>query len=189
MHKNAINQKYMHKIALFNRINIHWNNYLMKNRNQRIQIIKQIISQEVIGSQDELQTRLQERGCDVTQATLSRDLKSLHVTKASDDRNGYIYRLVGDSVVNQQNISEGLHLDYIADGVVGIEFSANLGVIKTLPGYANSVAILIDKVNPYEILGTVAGDDTILLIIRDGVGRNDVIQVLKKIMPKLENKI
>ena len=161
----------------------------MKNRSQRIQLIKTIISEEVISSQDELQIRLQERGCDVTQATLSRDLKSMHVIKVNDEQNRYSYRLAGNTLTESQRTSEVLQRDYMADGVVGIEFSANLGVIKTLPGYANSVAILIDKVNPYEILGTVAGDDTILLILREGVGRSDVIQVLKSIMPKLESKI
>ena len=161
----------------------------MKNRDQRIQLIKKIISEEVISSQDNLQIRLLEKGCDVTQATLSRDLKSLHVMKVSDTTNGYIYRLAGSDMGNQQDNSDVSRLDFLADGVVGIEFSANLGVIKTLPGYANSVAIMIDKVNPYEILGTVAGDDTILIILRDGIGRSDVIRVLKRIMPKLENKI
>ncbi len=152
-------------------------------------LIRKIISDEVIGSQDELQIRLQELGCEVTQATLSRDLKSMHVTKASDDQNGYVYRLAGNEQVSGESASALLQRDYMADGVAGIEFSSNLGVVKTLPGYANSVAILIDKVNPYEILGTVAGDDTILLIMREGIGRSDVIQVLKSIMPKLENKI
>jgi transcriptional regulator of arginine metabolism len=161
----------------------------MKNRSQRIALIRKIISDGVIGSQDELQLRLQQLGCDVTQATLSRDLKSMHVTKASDDQNGYVYRLAGNDGLAVEPASALLQRDYMADGVVGIEFSSNLGVVKTLPGYANSVAILIDKVNPYAILGTVAGDDTILLIMREGIGRSDVIQVLKSIMPKLENKI
>ena len=161
----------------------------MIDRSQRIQMIKKIISEEVISSQDDLQIRLQELGCDVTQATLSRDLKSLQVMKVSDVKSGYIYRLAGNNTVSQQNNSESSRLDFMADGVVGIDFSGNLGVIKTLPGYANSVAIMIDKANPFEILGTVAGDDTILLIMREGVGRNDLIQALKSIMPKLESKI
>ena len=161
----------------------------MKNRSQRIQLIKKIISEVAIGSQDELQMHLEELGCEVTQATLSRDLKALHVVKLTDDRNGYIYRLTGNDLVNGQLASANSQHDFMADGVVGIEFSANLGVIKTLPGYANSVAILIDKINPYEILGTVAGDDTILLIVREGIGRSDVTQILKSIMPKLESKI
>lgn len=160
----------------------------MKNRSQRIEVIKQIISQEIISSQDELQIRLQERGCDVTQATLSRDLRSMQVMKVSDAKNGYIYRLIENKVVEQKVASEVSRLDFMAEGVVSIEFSGNLLVIKTLPGYANSVAILIDKANPVEIIGTVAGDDTILLIMREGVGRHDVVQALKSIMPRLENK-
>jgi len=159
------------------------------DRSQRIQMIKKMISEEVISSQDDLQIRLQELGCDVTQATLSRDLKSLQVMKVSDAQRGYTYRLSGNNPVNQSDTAEASRLDFLADGVVGIEFSANLGVIRTLPGYANSVAIMIDKANPFEILGTVAGDDTILLIMREGVGRNDLIQALKNIMPKLESKI
>jgi len=159
------------------------------DRSQRIQMIKTIISEQIISSQDDLQIRLLELGCDVTQATLSRDLKSLQVMKVSDVKSGYIYRLADIGPVNQPRNSETSRLDFLADGVVGIEFSANLGVIRTLPGYANSVAIMIDKANPFEILGTVAGDDTILLIMREGVGRNDLIQALKSIMPKLESKI
>ncbi len=159
------------------------------DRSQRIQMIKKIISEEVISSQDDLQIRLQELGYDVTQATLSRDLKALQVVKVSDVKSGYIYRLADNVSVNQQRNSETSRLDFLADGVVGIDFSGNLGVIKTMPGYANSVAIMIDKANPGEILGTVAGDDTILLIIREDVGRNDLIQALKDIMPKLESKI
>lgn len=160
----------------------------MKDRSQRIELIKKIISEQVISSQDELQIRLQERGCDVTQATLSRDLRSMQVMKVSGAKNGYIYRLVENTATGQK-AAEGLSsLDFMSDSVVGIEFSGNLSVIKTLPGFANSVAIVIDKANPVEIIGTVAGDDTILLIMREGVGRNDVIQALKTIMPKLENK-
>ena len=160
----------------------------MKNRPQRIEVIRQIILQEKISSQDELQIRLHDRGCEVTQATLSRDLKAMQVMKVSDAKNGYIYRLVEQNAVNRKDAAEVSRLDFMADGVVDIEFSGNLGVVKTLPGYANSVAIMIDKANPVEILGTVAGDDTILLIMREGVGRNDVIHALKSIMPKLENK-
>ena len=160
----------------------------MKDRSQRIELIKKIISEEVISSQDELQIRLQERGCDVTQATLSRDLRSMQVMKVSDAKSGYIYRLIENKVVEQKVASEVSRLDFIAEGVVSIEFSGNLLVIKTLPGYANSVAILIDKANPVEIIGTVAGDDTILTIMREGVGRHEVVLALKSIMPRLESK-
>ena len=62
-------------------------------------------------------------------------------------------------------------------------------MIKTLPGFASSTAVAIDESGCKEILGTIAGDDTILVVIRDGVGRNDVTRALVGIMPKLENRL
>jgi transcriptional regulator of arginine metabolism len=109
--------------------------------------------------------------------------------KASVAKSGYIYRLAGNDPTGSGILSGASRLDLIADGVVRVDFSANLGVIKTLPGYANSVAIMIDTANPYEIIGTVAGDDTILLIIREGVVREDITLAIKAIIPKLEGKI
>ena len=78
-----------------------------------------------------------------------------------------------------------MHGNFLADGVLGIDFSGNLGVVKTMPGYASGVALMIDRTNSNELLGTIAGDDTILLIVREGVGNDEVIEVLKKAMPKL----
>ena len=158
----------------------------MQNRYERLQLIKKMISEEIISNQDELQIRLQDHGCEVTQATLSRDLKSLHVVKVSESDTGYYYRLQANE--NPQVNEDLLKGNFLADGVLGIEFSGNLGVVKTMPGYASGVALMIDKTNSSELLGTIAGDDTILLIMREGVGQNDVIQVLTSAMPKLENK-
>jgi transcriptional regulator of arginine metabolism len=167
-----------------------WNNYsLMMSRSERIQLIKRIISEEVISNQDELQIRLLEHGCDVTQATLSRDLKSLRVIKVNDSDAGYIYRHSGNDSEDLEINDNLLRGNFLADSVLGIEFSGNLGVVKTLPGYASGVALMIDKMNAKELLGTIAGDDTILLIMREGVGRNDIIPVLIAAMPKLEYKL
>lgn len=160
----------------------------MKNRTERIGLIKKIISEEIISNQDELQLRLKELGCEVTQATLSRDLKSMQVNKVNEGKTGYVYRLAanGFSFPLQVEKAGG---NFLAGMVVGIEFSANLGVLKTLPGYASSVASLIDKSDTKELIGTVAGDDTILLILREGITHGDVVTVLNKILPGLEYKI
>lgn len=157
----------------------------MRERSERIQLIKKIISEEVIRNQDELQIRLLDQDCDVTQATLSRDLKSLRVIKVSDSDAGYIYRLPEKAPVNTKENEDLLRGNFLADGVLGIDFSGNLGVVKTMPGYASGVALMIDKTNSKALLGTIAGDDTILLIMREGVGSNDVIDLLKTAMPKL----
>jgi transcriptional regulator of arginine metabolism len=177
MHKSNINA-YNCTFKLYNYT-------FMKNRSERIRLIKKIVSEEVISNQDELQDRLQEHGCDVTQATLSRDLRELHVIKVSDSEAGYIYRFSGNGAVDPKSNEETLQGNILADGVVGVEFSGNLGVVKTLPGYASGVALMIDKTESSELLGTIAGDDTILLIMREGVGQSDVIQVLKKVIPKI----
>ena len=162
----------------------------MKNKAERFELIKKIISSEVISNQDDLQLRLHSMGMEVTQATLSRDLKSLQIIKVSDSKVGYTYRLPsGDMLLSGQGEANSSRLNFLADGVLGIEFSGNLGVIKTLPGFAPSTALAIDESGCGEILGTIAGDDTILVVLRDGVGRNDVIKALVAIMPKLENKL
>lgn len=162
----------------------------MKNKVERLELIKKIISSEVVSNQDDLQLKLLSLGLEVTQATLSRDLKSLQVIKVSDAKAGYAYRLPGNDLLPASQ-SEGSpqRLNFLADGVLGIEFSGNLGVIKTLPGFAPSTALAIDESGRSEIIGTIAGDDTILLVLRDGIGRNDVIKALVGIMPKLENRL
>lgn len=162
----------------------------MKNRDERFELIKKIISSEVISNQDDLQLRLLSMGLEVTQATLSRDLKAMQVMKVSDAKVGYAYRLPSGSILNSGNMDGApTRLNFLADGVLGIEFSGNLGVIKTLPGFASSTALAIDEAGCSEILGTIAGDDTILLIIREGIGRSDVTKTLIGIMPKLENRL
>ena len=78
---------------------------------------------------------------------------------------------------------------YAAQGFVSIQFANKLGIIRTLPGYAPSIASLIDKFNPFEIVGTLAGDDTILIIPHDNVTEKDVINTLIIIIPELKSKI
>ena len=162
----------------------------MKNKAERFELIKKIISGEVISNQDDLQNRLLLMGMEVTQATLSRDLKALQVIKVSDAKVGYAYRLPTYEMLHPST-GEGnpSRLNFLADGVLGIEFSGNLGVIKTLPGFASSTALAIDASGCIEIIGTIAGDDTILLVLRDGIGKSDVIRALVSIMPKLENRL
>ncbi len=163
---------------------------MVKSREERIAMIRKIISTEIISSQDELQSKLEEIGVEVTQATLSRDLKSLQVIKISDAMNGYIYRLPGKEIADQAaDTSDLARMNFLAEGVIGIEFSGNLGVMKTLAGYAGGIALAIDNSRSAEIIGTIAGDDTILLVMREGVGRNDVVKALKTMMPKLEGRI
>jgi transcriptional regulator of arginine metabolism len=140
----------------------------MKIKSQRLVAIKNIIAAQKVGSQDELLSHLGKEGFVTTQATLSRDLKFLKVAKIPDPEVGYIYTLrdLGIKVADDSAYDE-----FPMGGVESIEFSENLAVIKTKPGFANGVASVIDSHGLYEILGTIAGDDTILLIAREGVSK------------------
>jgi len=159
----------------------------MKNRTKRQLAIKQVILNGRISSQDELLRIMKDQGYELTQATLSRDLRILKVAKVSDQALGYIY--VIPEGVNIESQRESSRINYLADGFIDIQFSGNLAVIKTMPGYASSLAVVIDNAQPYEIIGTIAGDDTILIIMREGITHSDLINGLILIIPKLEDKL
>jgi len=160
----------------------------LKNKSDRHQAIRDIISNDRIRSQEELLELLHARGYDLTQATLSRDLKVMHVAKIADGPDGYIY-VMPDLIASTNPPRDPERINYLADGFRGIRFSGNLSVIRTLPGYASSIAAVIDGANPGEIIGTIAGDDTILVIMKEGVSRNELISALKRILPYLKDKI
>jgi transcriptional regulator of arginine metabolism len=129
---------------------------------------------------------LKVKGFDLTQATLSRDLKFLQVAKVPHPLNGYIYIIPDDG---QQEEKPARSKDnFLAEGFKGMDFSGNLAVMKTLPGYASTIAAVIDSARQWEILGTIAGDDTVLIIRREGTTNNDLINALISIIPKLKNK-
>lgn len=160
----------------------------MRAKTTRLLAIKKIISSEKIGSQEELLVKLNEEGFIVTQATLSRDLKNLQAARIPDPEMGYIYAL--NPHTNRSDDKDSL-IDnkMLITGFLSIGFSGNFAVIRTLPGYANGIAIMIDKHNRHEILGTVAGDDTILVIPSEGATRMDIINALSVIEPRLSRII
>lgn len=156
----------------------------MGNRTERLLVIKDMISNQKISSQEELLSLLEAKGLNYTQATLSRDLKFLKVNKISDPEKGYIYELP-----NHHNNENDLAISFAAKGFISIQFSNHLGVIKTIPGYASSLASLIDKSNPFEIIGTIAGDDTILIIPHENVSESDILNALVLIIPEIKDRL
>ena len=157
------------------------------SRTQRLNTIRELIQELAIESQEELLHLLRDKGCEVVQTTLSRDLKTLKVSKVANEEGIYIYALPDNSATAAP--AEASKINFLADGFRSIDFSANQAVIKTLPGYANTIAAVIDNADPFEILGTIAGDDTILVIIREGIPRKELKNSLLKIMPKLKEKL
>ena len=138
----------------------------MSTKKERLDAICGIIQTKVISNQEELLKELEDSGFSVTQATLSRDIKQLKVAKVHDGTGDYVYRLPEESISKQAQ-PEGKKKP-------NIEFSGNLAVVKTRPGYAMG----IDSHAPSEILATIAGDDTILVIPRNGVSQEKVIAAL-----------
>ena len=148
----------------------------------RHQAIKEAIKTHNITGQDMLLNILAEKGFELTQATLSRDIKELKIVKAPTVGGDYTYQL-SDSISNLQ-IEEITPISSF--GFVSIEFSGHLAVIKTRPGYAMAIAGEIDAKAKNTILGTVAGDDTILLIPKENINRIEVINSLKAFIPNIQ---
>jgi len=159
----------------------------MKIKTKRINTIVQLIESNRVGSQEELLILLEAAGFKTTQATLSRDLKSLKVAKQPDHDGRYVY-VLPDNQISSEEI-EGNYGDFPLGGIISMEFSGNMAVIKTKPGFANGIASVIDSHGPFEILGTIAGDDTILLITRDGMLRSEVLAALSLFIPGVNDKV
>ncbi|WP_223066551.1 transcriptional regulator AhrC/ArgR [Paenibacillus caui] len=137
--------------------------------------IREIISQQDIETQDELVDALRKAGFQVTQATVSRDIKELLLIKVPTDDGRYKYSMPTDQRYNPiQKLKRSL-----VDSFVHIDYTGNLVVMKCLPGTANSVAVLIDNMEWSEIMGTICGDDTILLICRT---EENSVSVVEQIM-------
>lgn len=154
----------------------------MKTKDRRLEAIKMIISGKEVGSQEEVLNELRKEGFTLTQATLSRDLKQLKVAKAASMNGKYVYVLPNETMYRRSHkpLSAGEMLSN--PGFLSINFSGNLGVIKTRPGYASSIAYNIDNSNVPEILGTIAGDDTIIIVLREGVDQNALIDGINDIV-------
>ncbi len=148
----------------------------------RLLAIEKIIQKEKISSQEILLKKLEKKGFRCTQATLSRNLRQLGVVKVPDGKGGYVYSI--PSAQQSQFLTE---MKYDLINVIKSIIEANsMIIIKTSPGYANSIAVTIDNYGRYEIAGTIAGDDTLLVIPRDNVSLSHVRGILEMIFPGLQ---
>lgn len=140
-------------------------------KGQRHIKIREIIMNQEIETQDELVDALRDMGLHVTQATISRDIKELMLIKVPTDDGRYKYSLPTTQRYNPvQKLQRAL-----VDSFVHIDHTGNLVVMKCLPGTANSVAVLLDNMEWPDLLGTICGDDTILLICRNEEYSNYII--------------
>lgn len=158
----------------------------MRAKNNRMEILKMLISSKELGSQEELLRALSEEGYNITQATLSRDLKQLKVAKAASMNGKYVYVLPNETMYKRLSSPVSMKEMMQSTGFRSINFSGNMVVIKTRPGYASSIAYNIDNSNIPQILGTIAGDDTIFMVKGVGVSNDEVIEGLRHILPNIE---
>lgn len=133
------------------------------NKSQRHIRIRDMIANREIETQDELVDLLKDTGYNVTQATVSRDIKELHLIKVPLQDGRYKYSLPADQRFNPiQKLHRAL-----ADAFVSIDGASHFLVMKTLPGNAHAIGSLLDHLDWTEILGTICGDDTIMILCRE----------------------
>ena len=141
-------------------------------KSERLNIIKEIITNHEIAKQEEILEYLKEYGVDTTQATISRDLKELNLEKVSGKTKKFKYEILNENVVNSK------YANIFRESVISIDYSLNIVVVKTYSGNASGVGFFLDKLDNENILGTISGDDTVMVICRN-VG----------IVPELVNRL
>jgi len=154
-------------------------------KTKRLLAIERVISEVNISTQEEILKILKNRGITCTQATLSRNLRQLGAGRIADGAGKYRYTLP-DAIRNSQAAALKLN---IVPVITGILEAKGLFIIRTIPGNASNTASFIDGAGRYEIAGTIAGDDTILLIPRDGVTAKQVHDSLEIILPGVHDQI
>jgi transcriptional regulator of arginine metabolism len=157
----------------------------MKNKSERLLAIRRLVGGKKLSSQEELLKYLAVEGFKMTQATLSRDLHLLKVSKMPDADDSYIYVLNDQEIPASPEIRTGFPLN----GFLSIQFAQGMGIVRTLPGFASGIASAIDTMKIKEIAGTIAGDDTILVIPGDGSKKEEIIRKLGKYIPGIKTKI
>jgi transcriptional regulator of arginine metabolism len=157
----------------------------MKEKADRREAIHNLLEKSKISSQEELREELIKLGFETTQATLSRDLAALRVIKVPDPEKGYIYTNSGQPVARFSVLDDNspLHM------CISIAFSKNLAVIKCMPSFAPSIGLILDRLDLDVIIGTIAGDDTVLIILREGITHKQFKELLVNRLPELRNRI
>lgn len=160
---------------------------MSKAKNIRQVEIRDIIATMNIASQDDLMQELMRRGLTVTQATLSRDIKEMRIAKTTDIDGSYRYIMPNNGIGQAQQKMPSI--DSIHMGVVSIEFSGNIAMMKTQPGYASVVASAIDNTNTRTVMGSVAGDDAVLIALRARFKPEEILAELQTVIPNLKEKL
>ncbi|WP_250277433.1 arginine repressor [[Clostridium] colinum] len=142
--------------------------------------IKELITEYDIETQDDLTKKLREAGFDVTQATVSRDIRELKLTKVTNSEGKQKYQVF---LQEDKKISEKF-IRVFKDGVVSIDYAQNIIVIKTLNGMAMGVATALDSMGNDEIIGSIAGDDNIFCVVKN---EEKAIKLVERLRAKINS--
>lgn len=140
--------------------------------------IIELIDNNVVETQEELAELLKRSGIKVTQATVSRDIKELRLIKVLDESGRYKYAVLK----NQDNYQIDRLVKMLTDSILDIDYSGNMVVLKTISGTASAAAAAIDGLAWKEIVGTIAGDDTIFILSRDEYHPTILVEKFQKLM-------
>lgn len=165
----------------------------LRSKAARHQRIVDIIASCRVHTQDELRSMLAVEGFAVTQATLSRDLDELRATKLVDDHGLSVYVLPEDGGALPELAPDAeavTRLERVAtDVVVGVAGSGNIAVVRTRPGAAHYLASALDRAALHEVLGTIAGDDTVLVVSRAAEGGQDLAVQLESLVQRRRMRV
>ncbi|ONI38445.1 arginine repressor [Candidatus Epulonipiscium fishelsonii] len=140
--------------------------------------ILNLIAKYEIETQEVLSEYLESQGFKVTQATISRDIRELNLTKIATRSNGQKYITLN----NQENQLSRKIVKVFKSGYLSVDFSYNILIIRTLTGMGNAVASAIDAFHCKEILGTIAGDDTIFCVVKEPYQISDVLNTFNEVL-------
>lgn len=142
--------------------------------------ILELINKYDIETQEELAVYLQKAGINVTQATVSRDIKDLNLSKVPTEKGKQKYVFLKD-----ENTTKDKFVRILKDGVLSMDVAQNILVVRTVSGLAMAVAAAIDALDFYEIVGCIAGDDTVMCVARSGDDAEVVVGKIQKMLEQL----
>ena len=148
----------------------------MAEKQERQKKIIELIDNNDIGTQEELASRLTKAGFDVTQATVSRDIRELHLSKVPLGDGGQKYAVVA----REANVGDR-YQRVLQEGLTDMDLAESLLVVKTVSGMAMAVAAALDAMDLPQVVGTIAGDDTIMLALRRRDDTGPVMEILRQI--------
>ncbi len=147
-------------------------------RSSRQSKILELISTKEIETQEELAKELKNANFDITQATISRDIKELGLTKILSSSGKYKYAILG----SEQQVISNKYISIFKECVISVKPALNLAVVKTIKGMGAGVSSFIDKLNLNELLGSTYGDDTVMLIFPTTSLASEAVATLNEIM-------